>query len=62
MKASYENFLAFSQAKLIRLIVSYRSVRDILNDSEVKIGGDIEPLLGVLFPKTSPYVWLADRF
>ncbi len=57
-----ENFLTLSQAKLIQLIVGYRSVRDILNDSEVEIGGDIEPLLGVLFPKTSPYVWLADHF
>lgn len=57
-----ENSFNLPQAKLIQLIVGYRTARDILNDSEVEISISIEPLVSVLFPKANPYVWLADHF
>lgn len=57
-----ENFLKLPQAKLIQLVVGYRTVRDILDDSDVELSSSLKPLLNVLFPKDNPYVWLADHF
>ncbi len=54
--------LTLSQDQLIQLVVGYRSARDIVNDPAVKVARDSVPLLDALFPKTHPYVWLADHF
>lgn len=54
--------LELSQDKLTQLVIGYRSARDVLNDPQVKAHGDVLPLLNVLFPKGTPYVWVADHF
>jgi len=54
--------LELSQDKLAQLVVGYRNMRDSLNDSDVKVSGDIEPLANLLFSGTFPYMWLADHF
>jgi len=54
--------LALSQDRLTQLVIGYRSARDLLNDPQVKAHGDVLPLLNVLFPKGTPYVWVADHF
>ncbi len=54
--------LELSQDKLTQLVISYRSARDVLNDAQVKAHGDVLPLLNILFPKGTPYIWVADHF
>jgi len=54
--------LELSQDKLTQLVIGYRSARDVLNDSQVKAHGDVLPLLNILFPKGTPYIWVADHF
>jgi predicted acetyltransferase len=54
--------LDLPQAKLIQLLVGYRTVRDILSDSDVEASHSLAPLLPILFPETVPYVWSADHF
>jgi predicted acetyltransferase len=54
--------LELSQDKLTQLVIGYRSVRDVLNDPQVKAHGDVLPLLDILFPKGMPYIWVADHF
>lgn len=57
-----ESLLDLPQAKLMQLIVGYRSIRDILNNSDVKARGNIEALIKILFPKSNPWIWLPDHF
>jgi len=54
--------LELSQDKLTQLVIGYRSARDVLNDPQVAARGDVLPLLNILFPKETPYVWVADHF
>jgi predicted acetyltransferase len=54
--------LELSQDRLVQLVMGYRSVRDVLNDPRVKVHGDVVPLLNTLFPRSHPYVWVADQF
>ncbi|MGC9394756.1 MAG: GNAT family N-acetyltransferase [Anaerolineae bacterium] len=54
--------LELSQDKLTQLATGYRSARDVLNDPQVTAHGDVLPLLDILFPKGTPYVWVADHF
>lgn len=54
--------LELSQDKLTQLAIGYRSARDVLNDPQVKAHGDVLPLLDILFPKGTPYIWVADHF
>lgn len=54
--------LELSQDKLTQLVIGYRSARDVLNDPQVTAHGDVLPLLNVLFPKGTPYIWVADHF
>jgi predicted acetyltransferase len=54
--------LELSQDKLTQLVIGYRSARDVLNDSQVTAHGDVLPLLNILFPKGTPYIWVADHF
>ena len=54
--------LELSQDKLTQLAIGYRSARDVLNDPQVKAHGDVLPLLDTLFPKGTPYIWVADHF
>lgn len=61
-KASDGLRLELSQDRLTQLVIGYRSARDVLNDPLVKAHGDVLPLLNVLFPKGTPYVWVADHF
>jgi len=61
-KASDGLRVELSQDKLTQLVIGYRSARDVLNDSQVKATGDVLPLLKFLFPKGTPYIWVADHF
>jgi hypothetical protein len=54
--------LELSQDKLTQLAIGYRSARDVLNDPQVTAHGDVLPLLDILFPKGTPYIWVADHF
>jgi len=54
--------LELSQDKLTQLVIGYRSARDVLNDPQVTAHGDVLPLLNILFPKGTPYIWVADHF
>ena len=54
--------LELSQGKLTQLIMGYRSVRDILNDSGVRAEGNVEPLADALFHGCAPYNWMPDWF
>ncbi|MBN2392788.1 MAG: GNAT family N-acetyltransferase [Anaerolineae bacterium] len=54
--------LELSQDKLTQLAIGYRSARDVLNDPQVTAHGDVLPLLDILFPKRTPYIWVADHF
>jgi predicted acetyltransferase len=54
--------LELSQDKLMQLVVGYRSVRDVVNEPDVKVLGDAVALLGAIFPGGFPYVWNADHF
>lgn len=57
-----ECFVDLPQATLMQLIAGYRTVGDVISDSDVEISRGLEPLLPILFPETVPYVWLADHF
>lgn len=50
----------------MQLVMGYRSARDILNSSDgVPTGitaSDLVPLLDVLFPKGTPFMWTSDYF
>jgi len=54
--------LELPQDKLTQLVIGYRSARDVLNDPQVTAHGDVLPLLNILFPKGTPYIWVADHF
>lgn len=54
--------LALSQDKLMQLLMGYRTVRDVANDPEVDVTDESVPLLSVLFPQHTAYMWLADHF
>jgi len=54
--------LDLPQDKLTQLVIGYRSARDVLNDPQVTAHGDVLPLLNILFPKGTPYVWTPDHF
>lgn len=54
--------LELSQDRLVQLVMGYRSVRDVLNDPDVQMESDAIPLLNALFPRSHPYVWVADQF
>lgn len=54
--------LELSQDKLTQLVIGYRDIRDILNDSDVKASSDIEPLANLFFSGPLPYMWSADHF
>jgi len=60
--ATSERFLELPQAKLCQLLAGYRPVRDMLNDDEVKTGGDILPVLEALFPQGYAWTWATDYF
>jgi len=61
-KASDGLRLELPQDKLTQLVIGYRSARDVLNDPQVTAHGDVLPLLDILFPKGTPYIWVADHF
>ncbi len=61
-KASDGPRLELSQDKLTQLVIGYRSARDVFNDPQVAAHGDVLPLLNGLFPKGTPYIWVADHF
>jgi predicted acetyltransferase len=54
--------LTLSQDKLTQLVMGYRSIRDVLNSSEVTMTGDALSTLAALFPKDVAFVWSADHF
>ncbi len=60
--AQADTCLALSQDKLMQLVMGYRSIRDVLNDPDVQVEGDLVPILSALFPKAYAYPWLADHF
>jgi len=54
--------LALSQDRLVQLILGYRSVRDVLNSSDVTVTGDALPTLNALFPRDTAFMWRPDYF
>jgi GNAT superfamily N-acetyltransferase len=48
--------------KLTQLAFGYRAVADISHDAGVSIPGAALPILDVLFPVGTPYMWWSDRF
>ncbi|MHB0859410.1 MAG: GNAT family N-acetyltransferase [Anaerolineae bacterium] len=49
------------QGTLIQLLMGYRSVDDLLLDSEARIPADAVPLLRILCPPGTPYIAWSDR-
>ena len=60
--APAENAITLPQGKLMQLVTGCRSARDLVSDPEVRVQGEVRPLLETLFPQGHPYVWLADYF
>ncbi len=54
--------LSLSQDKLMQMIMGYRSVSDVLTETDVSMSDHALPLLNVLFPKGMPFVWPPDYF
>jgi len=60
--------LELPQAILTQLLIGYRSLRSVLEDEAVSVGGDCAELLESLFPggpgraPCEPYIWAADHF
>lgn len=58
--------LSLPQDRLVQLVMGYRSARDILNSNDGVLAGiaasDLVPLLDVLFPKGTPFMWTSDYF
>ncbi len=61
-ETSADMCLTLPQSALMQLLMGYRRARDVLNDPAVSLTGTGLPLLDALFPKGSPYPWLADHF
>ena len=45
-----------------KLILGYRSVRDMLNTPDVTVTGDAVPMLQALFPRDTAFMWKSDHF
>ena len=58
-KANYR--IKLSQSSLTQLVLGYRDIRD-LAYKEAKVDSEVLPLLNILFPRSAPYVWPADRW
>lgn len=54
--------ICLPQSVLIQCISGFRSVSEILTDSTVKLGGEVEDILSDLFKQAYPHCWLADAF
>ena len=54
--------IKISQLILTQLVMGYRSVDDVLNETNVEIPKKTLPVLRVLFPKRDAYMWWSDRF
>lgn len=50
------------QMILTQLVMGYRGVADVINEPGVHIQKKAQPILDILFPKTSAYMWWSDRF
>jgi predicted acetyltransferase len=50
------------QYRLLQLLMGYRSVQDVLNDTSAHASEGAEPLLDAIFPRGFPYVWTTDEF
>lgn len=50
------------QLVLTQLVMGYRSVDDVANDSGVLITKKAQPIMNLLFPKQDGYMWWSDRF
>jgi predicted acetyltransferase len=60
--ASGTNKVSLSSADLLHLLSGYRYLEEVLAARRRIITADGHALLGALFPKRTPYVWLVDRF
>lgn len=56
------NKVGLTCEELMHLITGYRHAQDIINIRRRILSPESRALLEVLFPKRTPYVWLADRF
>lgn len=54
--------LELPQERLVQLVMGYRTVSSVASDPGVRLRGNVEPILSVLFAKGFPYIWPADRF
>ncbi len=61
-KKRARQFLDLPQGQLAQLLAGYRTIKDVLNDANVRASRGVEPLIDVLFPKCNAYIWDCSRF
>ncbi|HPO14942.1 MAG TPA: GNAT family N-acetyltransferase [Candidatus Hydrogenedentes bacterium] len=60
--SSGSNKVGLSSGDLMNLLTGYRYLEDILAEHRRILTPQARELLGVIFPKRTPYVWNVDRF